>query len=439
MTPPPAASAAPSGPADGGGGAVHGLLRPSPKVLAWALYDAAASAYWGVVPILLLPLFFQSVVSPGPGSETRWALVAGVALLLPGLAAPFVGALADRGRRWGLLAAATLACALATAALGAVPAGGVLAAAGLFVVAQAGYLLGASLADSYLPHLARPGEAGRISALAWAVGFLGGVAAVLVCLPLASGGLEGDALGRFRLAFPAVGLLLLVLALPALLALRGVRAPGPAGGAEDASPTSAWRRVVATVRGWRRERQLFRFLAAFYLINDGVVTVLFFGAIYLRGAFGASVAELLWLALALHLFGVPATAAAGHLADRWSHRGTIYLTLAVWIAVIAIMAFGSAPWLARWVVGLIALVIGSTQSVCRSLFSLLIPPERAGELYGFNAVAGRLSAAFGPLLFGAVGAVTGSQRWALLSIGLFFAAGGALLARVALPARSVDA
>jgi len=404
-------------------------------VLAWALYDAAASAYWGVVPILLLPLYFQSVVSPGPGSETRWALVAGVALLLPGLAAPFVGALADRGRRWGLLAAATLACGLATAGLGAVPAGGILVAAALFAVAQAGYLLGASLADSYLPHLARPGEAGRISALAWAIGFLGGVAAVLVCLPLARGGLEGEALGRFRLAFPAVGLLLLLLALPALLALRGVRAPGPigspAGPAVDASPGSAWRRVVATLRGWRRERELFRFLAAFYLINDGVVTVLFFGAIYLRGAFGASVAELLWLALALHLLGVPATAAAGHLADRWSHRGTIYLTLAVWIAVIAIMAFGSAPWLARWVVGLIALVIGSTQSLCRSMFSQLIPPERAGELYGFNAVAGRLSAAFGPLLFGAVGAVTGSQRWALLSIVLFFAAGGLLLSRVA--------
>jgi UMF1 family MFS transporter len=65
------------------------------------------------------------------------------------------------------------------------------------------------------------------------------------------------------------------------------------------------------------------------------------------------------------------------------------------------------------------------------MFSLLIPPERAGELYGFNAVAGRLSAALGPLLFGAVGAVTGSQRWALLSIVLFFAAGGLLLARVA--------
>jgi len=58
-----------------------------------------------------------------------------------------------------------------------------------------------------------------------------------------------------------------------------------------------------------------------------------------------------------------------------------------------------------------------------------VPADRAAEFFGFNALAGRLSAALGPLAFAAIAAATGSSRLAILSLVPFFVAGGVLLWR----------
>ena len=83
----------------------------------------------------------------------------------------------------------------------------------------------------------------------------------------------------------------------------------------------------------------------------------------------------------------------------------------------------------------LGLVLGSTQSLFRSMFAGLVPIDRASECFGFHTLMGRASAAFGPLAFGIVSAVTGSQRVAMASLALFFIAGGTLLAFVRLPQR----
>ena len=77
----------------------------------------------------------------------------------------------------------------------------------------------------------------------------------------------------------------------------------------------------------------------------------------------------------------------------------------------------------------VGLVLGSTQSLLRSMYSQIVPLERTGEYFGFHALKGRASSAFGPLLFGAVSAVTGNQRIAMMSLGVFLLAGAILLTK----------
>ena len=81
---------------------------------------------------------------------------------------------------------------------------------------------------------------------------------------------------------------------------------------------------------------------------------------------------------------------------------------------------------------ILGLVLGSTQSLCRSMFSRILPTYRAAEYFGFHALAGRASSALGPLLFGTVSAMAGSQRMAMVSLGVFLVAGGILMSRVRL-------
>ena len=99
-----------------------------------------------------------------------------------------------------------------------------------------------------------------------------------------------------------------------------------------------------------------------------------------------------------------------------------------------LLAFGSGTATPVVVVALLGLVYGSIQAVCRSLFALLVMQEKTGEMFGFNAVTGRLSAALGPLVFGAVSsAATGSEAVALVSLLVFLLAAAALFSSLQMP------
>lgn len=65
----------------------------------------------------------------------------------------------------------------------------------------------------------------------------------------------------------------------------------------------------------------------------------------------------------------------------------------------------------------LGLVLDSTQSLCRSLFSPMLAPEQAG----------RTSSALGPLMFAGVAALTGNQRAAMASMAIFLVAGAWLI------------
>jgi len=82
----------------------------------------------------------------------------------------------------------------------------------------------------------------------------------------------------------------------------------------------------------------------------------------------------------------------------------------------------------------LGVVLGSTQSLFRSLFAGFVPVERTSEYFGFHTLVGRASAVLGPLAFGAVSVATGSQRAAMASLAVFFILGGVVLAFVRLPA-----
>lgn len=406
----------------------------TPQVRAWALYDVASSSWVAVIPTLLYALYFRSVVAGDSGrADAYWGLTVAAALVVAGIVAPWIGAHADLHRsrlRW--IVAATALCCAATAAMPLVGPGQLLAGAAVFVVAQVGYTVGMSLYDAYLTRIATPATIGRVSAFGWSAGFAGGIAAVLVCMGLLAG--ETVAQGRgYTVVFFAIAALFALVAVPAILGLRGMpdAVVAESTQARIAGGTTTGR-ILDSLRGWRGHGNVLRLLAAIYLINDAVVTVAFFAGIYFREHFGYGLAELLQLVLLYHVLAAPATLAFGHLCDRISAHAAIYLSLGTWIAAVLLMAFGTGPFVPVAVVALFAAVLGSTQALLRGAYAMVVPCARAAEFFGFNAFASRLSAAAGPLLYGLVSAATGSQQLALLSVLAFLLSGAIVLATVRL-------
>jgi MFS transporter, UMF1 family len=404
-----------------------GAGRP---LIPWIVYDMAAHAYALMISGVAYPVYFASYVAAGHGNvDVLWSIALGLPLVVAGVLGPWIGALADATtRRRSLLAAATFGCAVATAMLVLVRAGDVMLGIALFAVAHSTHLIATSLYNSFLPLIAAPVRFARVSGLAWGLSYSGSLACFVFCLPFTRDGLAPENVTNFTGAFLVTAAFLAAVGLPAILALPR---HGPTA-RTDVDPRPH-HRIASTLRAWRRDRNVPKLLLAYYLVNDGVVTVVFFTALTFRRTFGLDVQEILVLSLVVQLVAIPATILFGWLGERWSQRGAIYLALVLWLGVLALMATADGLNGAMAIAPAIGLVVGSTQSLFRSLYAGMVPQDRASEYFGFHTFVGRASAALGPLAFGAVSLATGSQRAAMASLAIFFIAGGIVLAFVRVP------
>lgn len=410
----------------------------SPKLFnktttSWMLYDIANSAYILMIPAVSYAVYYRSYVCGGGAqADAQWALLVSFALGCAGLLSPFIGAIADiGGLRHRLFVFTTIVCCFATAALFFVRHGDVILGAVLFFIAHLIYVLAISLYDSYLKEIVSQELSGRLSGISWGMGYIGGIMCLILCYPFLKGNLEPENLSFYRLAFVITALFYLIFSVPAFIFL-------PRKESRNVTKTlplirDSYLELWHTLRSWKQEKEVFKFLLAFYFISDAIVTIIFFTAIYLQSNFGLKVMQILGLTLLVQLIGIPATGLFGYMGDRWDKKKTILITIAIWIIIVLIMVFGTKPYIPILMSCLMGTVLGSTQALCRSLFTEIIPLQKTTEFFGFNTFAGKVSSIFGPLVFGAFTALGKSQRVGLASLLIFFIIGASILLTIHIP------
>jgi UMF1 family MFS transporter len=402
--------------------------RINAQVLRWAMYDIASSNYHAIVPAFF-GLYFLSLAGTGhAAAKAVWGAAVATSLLAAAVLAPLVGAWADRTGRWfGALLGLTVVCVLGTLLLPLTARAGVFVGCLLFVIAQTGYTVASSVYDSLVVDVAASSHRSRTSAIGWALGLLGGIVAIVVALLLLRGVPAAQQVQNLGSVFMAAAALFAALAVPGFAGLRGLRASAELSAGHAAGLGASLRAVGTTLRSWREHLQAVQVLLSFFLINDVLVTINFFVAIVLSARFGLAIEGLLWLSLLYHLIAIPSTVAFGTLADRLGPKPTVLAMCATLASAVLLLAFGRADWVPVAAVVLLGLVFSSIQAVFRSLYASVVPPEQVAELFGFNAVAGRLSAAIGPLIFGVAAAAFGNNTWALCLLLLPLGAGVWLL------------
>jgi MFS transporter, UMF1 family len=397
-------------------------------IVGWLLYDIASSGYILLIPSVAYAVYYRQAVCGGADScDGQWAMLTALGLAIAGGLAPLLGAIADLGNlRHRLFAIATLICCLATTLLFWVEPGAMVFGGLAFVLAQVGYSVAMGLYDAYLPGLVTQQRLGQLSGLGWGLGYLGGLACFMIARPWLQGGLTAENLSTYRLTFPLVAGFYGLVAWPALAWL-----PRPSAPPED-RPTgpliqAAYRRVFYTLTHWRQTTAITQFLAGYYLISAGVVTVVGFTAIYLNTQFGLPMGQILSLTLLCNAIAIPATLGVGWLSHGRSAPTLLKLVLLVWVVTLLVLGLGTHPLTPLLSVICLGLVVGSTQALCRGLFAAMVPPSQAAELFGFHAMVSKVSAIFGPLLFGVLSTTTGNQRLAMLATIPFFVVGGWVL------------
>lgn len=412
---------------------------PRGAIAAFCLYDVADSAFATTIVAVLYNQYFSEQVAGGaagvrilgaqvPG-PTIFTWLISITMIGVAVAGPLLGAWADAaGSRMRWLRGLVLAGAAATVALASVHPGMWIRGSILFVIAYATFALANVLYNAILPGLAPPEKMGRISGLAWGLGYLGGgVVLVLNLMVLSKPARFGiaDPGSALRACFAMAGAWWILLAIPLLIR----SGPAARGGAVGIGGSFA--QVLSTLRGFRRTPHFLRYMIAYLVYNDGVQTIVATASIFAASELGFQPRQLVMLFLLIQLTAFTGAPIAGWMADRFQHKPVILVHIAAFIGITAWARWcgilGSPVREFWWIGGIGGLFLGGIQSVSRSLLARWVPEERSGEIFGFFAIAGRFAAALGPLVFGAMSWMGGGLRPAILSVSVFFVVGGAVL------------
>ncbi|MBI5156857.1 MAG: MFS transporter [Acidimicrobiia bacterium] len=419
-------------------------------IFGWAMYDWANSAYTTTTVAVLFPALLVDEIVPEEGyrlfgllvdGEQLGSLLIGFGALMVFAVSPVLGAIADfSASNKRFMRAFAIFGAIFATSMYFIGSGDVVPAIVLFLLAQAGFVGSIVFYDGFLPDITTPDTIDRVSSKGFAFGYLGGGLNFLLVLLLLlfheeAGLAEIDA-ARIGMGF--AGLWWLGFGIYAIGHLHetGVAQALPARYARRPKPLAylavGFRRTVATTRRLRGFRDLLRFVVAFILYNDGVQTVIAIAPFYAKETLDLETETLALGILMVQAIAVAGAFGFGRIAERVGTRPAILWSISLWSVVLAWGFFVPAGQAMPFFVlaGLIGLVLGGTQALSRSLYGSMIPEEASAEFYGFFAVFEKFSAILGPFIFFAVDRITGSSRGAVLSLVVFFVAGGLLLARV---------
>jgi len=184
--------------------------------------------------------------------------------------------------------------------------------------------------------------------------------------------------------------------------------------------TSSFRSVISTIKNWRDNKHILLFLLAFYFLTEGIVTLTYFISLYAATTLKITTTQIAIVFIITQFVSIPSTIILGRYSDKIGYRKVIISSLFIFTIATILLSFAKTLTMVYLVAILIGLVLGVAQSNSRAWFTKIIPEEKRSELFGFNALASKISATIGPPLFGLISVATGNQRLAMISIIIYF-------------------
>jgi UMF1 family MFS transporter len=481
------------------------LVNDKREIFGWGMFDWAISAFSTTVITVFLGPYLSSITKAAADSsgmvyllgvpiryDSYFTYLISASVLLQVTFLPVLGALADYSHlRKRLMQIFSTLGAAATILLFFVTPGLHWLGGLLFVTANLAFGAAMVFYNSYLPNIASEDQRDRVSAYAWAMGYLGGglLLVINLILYLFAGqiGLSEALVARISLASAGVWwlgfsvitfarlrerhaarglppgdnyltigfkqlahligisstaltiLMLLPLAIPLLFLLRlpVVIALSPALGPIAVLGTFIYKKSKTLP-------EAMKYLAAYLLYNDGIQTVIAVSAIFAVVELGMSSTNLILVILMIQFVAFLGALGFGRLAGRLGTKNAILLSLVIWSGCVIYAAVGMKSTAAVlgmeqrqlefWFLGfVIALVMGGSQALSRSLFAQMIPKNQEAEFYSFYEISERGTSWMGTFLFGLVNQLTGSLRLGIVSVIVFFVLGLILLPLVNVP------
>jgi MFS transporter, UMF1 family len=411
----------------------------------WFFYDWANSAFSTTIAGVLFGPYIIAIaeeaavdnrisvlgLSVAPGALPSYTITAST--LISAVLLPLLGAIADRtSRKKDLLAGFAWVGAAAAALLFFMTGENWQLGVVAFIVANLCFGAASVFNDALLCLISDEEERDTVSSTGWAYGYAGGgllLALNFLLVTILPFGLSEGMAVRISLLSAAVWW-----AGFTFIPFRGLKNRPPAhlvpesGGLLQQSFGQLW----ATLKSLRQYPVALTFLVAYLFFNDGIQTVIASASIYGVEELEFSTGTVLATYLVVQFVAVFGALGFGRAAGRYGAKSVILGGLVVWMGIVTVALFVPERQIVPFMLLAVAIgiVLGGTQALSRSYFSLLIPRGREAEYFSFYHAMERGTSWFGTLVFGLVYQLTDSYRPAIFALIMFFVVGGALLLRV---------
>jgi MFS transporter, UMF1 family len=440
-------------------------------ITGWMLFDWAAQPFFTVITTFIFgPYLVSRLTEDHAAGQAAWSYTLTISGIAIALLAPIMGSIADAsGARKPWIAIFAVIKILSLIALWhATPGSSLPFAMAMIVLATVAAEFSIVFNDSMMPRLVKPEDAGRISNIAWGLGYLGGMIVLIAVVALLAAnpetgktaigiaplfGLDPATGADARITGPISALWYLVFILPMFFFT-----PDQGKGLPIVDAVRAgFADLSATLRDLSGKPGILRFLVARMIYQDGVNGLLALGGTFAAGMFAWQTFELGIYGIILNVVAIGGCLYASRLDKRLGSKTVVVISLVcLTLATIGIVStgpgftlfgliplpttdsgglFATAAEKAYILYGLlIGVAFGPVQASARSYLAQSIHPDEAGRYFGLYALSGRATSFLAPLSVALITTATGSARIGMMALIVFLVIGFLLLLRTPYPA-----
>ncbi|MCD8308471.1 MAG: MFS transporter [Clostridia bacterium] len=397
-------------------------FRTTPLEKKWIWYDVGNSAFTLLVSTLL-PIFFSALTAKAgvtsSGYFSLWAIISTVATVISAFLGLLLGAVADfSGMKKKLFSLTVLVGAVGCTVLGFCVhwIWFIL----VFVIAKVAYQLSLVIYDSMLIDVTSPDRSDEVSSRGYAWGYIGSCAPFVLTI------------GIYLLYyFELISLLPCMVMCCIIIAAWWVGWSVPVWKDYKQSyylplgshpVKECFTNLGKTFKDVAKDKKVLFFLLAFFFYIDGVYTI-----IDLATSYGESLGlNSMWLLIALlvtQIVAFPAALIFGKLTHKVKPEIIIAVCICAYFAITVFAAFMNYQW-QFWVLAVcVGLFQGTIQSLSRSYFTKIIPPEKSGEYFSLYDILGKGASILGTAIAAVVTIATNNQHIAVGVLSVMFPIG----------------
>jgi UMF1 family MFS transporter len=407
----------------------------------WVMYDWANSVYQLTIASAIFPIYYNQVTRSGPDNFTvsffglevintvlySWTIAA--AYLLVAMFSPMLSSLADyTGRRKTFMQVFTWIGALSCGMLFFFDSSNIELGVIAFGLGTLGYGGSIVFYNSFLPVICNPEDQDRISARGYSLGYLGGVVLLLFnLLMIMKPGLFGitDPFLPARISFLTVFIWWIGFSQITFRRLPRYTFRKRRKDKETNIFFEGYRELDKVFKQVKTSKRLSFYLIGFFFVMMGLLTTMFMAATYGEKEIGLKEDVLIPIVLVIQLVGMLGAWMFSRLSARYGNLQALLVSVIMWI-FICIGAYYITNTIHFTLAALfIGIVMGGTQALSRSTYSKMLPESTTDHTsyFSFYDVMEKLATVAGTFSFGIIEAITGSMRFSVLAIAVFFILG----------------